>query len=137
MISPDSMEDHQRYGETVHGEPLPWLIVCDPTAETGARYGALREEEHEHGGFWNRTLWIVNRDGVITHRARPWEVSGSEATQGMLDAYQQLFTWLGAEAGQYFEFCGVGTPERKALDAWEPRRTRPHRLLSAQVRRVK
>ena len=35
-----------------------------------------------------------------------------------LDAHQLLFTWLGAEPGQYFQFCTVGTSERKALDEW-------------------
>lgn len=116
VISPDPREDHRRYGEIVFGEELPWLFVSDPEWEIGRRYAALREEEHPHGGFWNRTLWIVDREGTIAQRAQPWEVSGGEVTQGMLDAYQLLFTWLGAAAGEYFEFCTVGTAERKALE---------------------
>lgn len=117
MISPDPLEYHHRYGQLLFGEELPWLVVSDPTCDIARRYGALRSDEHDHGGFWRRSLWIVSRDAVIMHRALPWKVGG-EVTAELEAAFKQLFTWTGAEGGEFVSSCSPGSDANVALKAW-------------------
>jgi peroxiredoxin len=73
MISPDSLEQHRQYALTLFGEQLPYLFASDRALDIARRYGLLRAEEHHHGGFYYRSLWILNSDATITHRSVPWE----------------------------------------------------------------
>lgn len=95
------------------GEPAPYPFVSDPMCDIARRYGVLRETEHPHGGFWNRSLWIINRDGVIIHRLLPWQVStqDGQVTKRQIAEYQRLFTLIGSEPGDYVALCGVGPHE--------------------------
>ena len=63
----------------------------------------------------------MERDELETFNALPWNVSSAndESTEReRADAYQLLFAWLGADPGEYQEFCQVGSSERHELDGW-------------------
>jgi peroxiredoxin len=66
MISPDSREQHRQYAVAQFGEELPYLFVSGSSFDIARRYGLLREKEHHHGGFYYRSLWVLNRDATIT-----------------------------------------------------------------------
>lgn len=104
MISPDSLEQHRKYALTLLGEELPYLYVSDSTLDIARRYGLIREEEHPHGGFYYRSLWILDRDATITHKSVPWEGNADVAE------YQKLFTLIGSEPGEWRATCGVREP---------------------------
>lgn len=95
MISPDSLEQHRQYALALFGEDLPYLFVSDSDLDIARRYGLLRENEHHHGGFYYRSLWILNPDAAITHKSVPWE-GNSEVAE-----YQRLFTLIGSEPGEW------------------------------------
>jgi peroxiredoxin len=101
MISPDSREQHRQYSLARFGEELPYLFVSDGILDIARRYGLLREEEHHHGGFYCRSLWILNRDATITHKSVPWEGNAEVAE------YQKLFTLIGSEPGEWRATCGL------------------------------
>jgi peroxiredoxin len=109
VISPDSPDQHRAYGLERFGEELPYLFVSDPTWAIGRRYGVLRPDEHPHGGFWNRSLWVVNRDGAITHRLCPWEVStqNGQIMERQQREYRRLFEFIGAEPGEFIGLCDL------------------------------
>ena len=90
MISPDSREQHRQYALTLFGAELPYLYVSDSTLDIARRYGLIREEEHPHGGFYYRSLWILNRHATITHKSVPWEGNAE------VEEYQKLFRLIGA-----------------------------------------
>jgi peroxiredoxin len=104
MISPDSLEQHRQYALTLFGDALPYLYVSDSTLDIARRYGLLREEEHPHGGFYYRSLWILNRDATITHKSVPWEGNAQ------VEEYQKLFTLIGSEPGEWRATCGLKDP---------------------------
>ena len=95
MISPDSLEQHRQYALTLFGAELPYLFVSDSTLDIAQRYGLIREQEHHHGGFYYRSLWILNRDATIIHKSLPWEGNAEVAE------YQKLFTLIGSEPGEW------------------------------------
>ena len=101
MVSPDSFEQHRQYAHTLFAEELPYLFVSDRVLDIARRYG-LREEEHDHGGFYYRSLWILNSDATITHKSVPWEGNAD------VEEYQKLFTLIGSEPGEWRATCGVG-----------------------------
>ncbi len=105
MISPDSLEQHRQYALTLFGEELPYLYVSDSSLDIARRYGLIREEEHPHGGFYYRSLWILNRDATIAHKSVPWEGNAQ------VEEYQKLFTLIGSEAGEWRATCGLRDPE--------------------------
>lgn len=109
VISPDSLAQHQSYGMDRFGEELPYLFVSDPTWDIARRYAALRSDEHPHGGFWNRSLWVVDGQGIITHKLRPWAVSTQDGqiSQRQIDEYRRLFAFIGAESGDFIALCDV------------------------------
>ena len=72
MISPDSLEEHRKYALTLFGEELPYLYVSDRNLDIARRYGLIRKTEHPHGGFYYRSLWILNPEAVIIHKSVPW-----------------------------------------------------------------
>ena len=106
MISPDSLEEHGKYALALFGEELPYLYVSDGDLEIARRYGLIRKEEHPHGGFYYRSLWILNRDGLITYKSVPWE--GNAEVQ----EYQKLFTLIDSEVGEWRATCGLSAPEK-------------------------
>lgn len=110
IFSPDSLGDHLRYGRERFDEELPWRFVSDPAWGVARRYGVLRDQGHPHGGFWNRSLWVLDRAGIIAHRLLPWEVSttNGQVTEGQIAEYGRLFTLIGAEPGEYQAACDVG-----------------------------
>ena len=107
IVSPDSAERHKQYGLEHYGEELPFLFVSDPACEIAQRYGVLRGEEHPHGGFWSRSLWILDGHGVIRHRLLPWQVNTQDGqiSEGQIAEYQRLFALIGSEPGEYVAFC--------------------------------
>ena len=109
MLSPDSREQHREYALTHFGEELPYLFVSDSDLNIARRYGLLRAEEHHHGGFYYRSLWILNRDATITHKSVPWEGNAE------VEEYQKLFTLIGSEPGEWRFTCGLRQPG--SLDA--------------------
>ena len=104
MISPDSLEEHRQYALTLFGEELPYLFVSDRDLDIARRYGLLRAQEHHHGGFYYRSLWVLDRDALITHKSVPWE--GNE----QVEEYQKLFTLIGSEPGEWRATCGLRQP---------------------------
>jgi alkyl hydroperoxide reductase subunit AhpC len=102
MVSPDSLERHRQYAMTLLGEELPYLFVPDRALEIARRYGLLREAEHHHGGFYYRSLWILDSDATITHKSVPWEGNAD------VEEYQKLFTLIGSEPGEWRATCSVG-----------------------------
>ena len=105
MISPDTPEQHRQYALTLFGEELPYLFVSDDGLDIARRYGLLRREEHPHGGFYYRSLWILGRDALITHKSVPWEGNAE------VEEYQKLFTLIGSEPGEWRFTCGLRQPE--------------------------
>jgi alkyl hydroperoxide reductase subunit AhpC len=100
MISPDSHEHHRQYALSLFGGELPYLFVPDSDLDIARRYDLLREEEHHHGGFYYRSLWILDSDATITHKSVPWEGNAE------VEAYQELFTLIGSEPGEWRATCG-------------------------------
>ena len=49
MISPDSLDEHRRYGLKLFGEELPYLYVSDSDLDIARRYRLSRKEEHLTG----------------------------------------------------------------------------------------
>ena len=95
MISPDSLEAHRKYALTLLREELPYLYVSDSNLDIARRYGLIRKKEHPHGGFYYRSLWILNSDAMITHKSVPWEGNSS------VEKYQRLFKLIESEAGEW------------------------------------
>ncbi len=106
MISPDSLEEHRNYALALFGEKLPYLYVSDSNLDIARRYGLLREEEHPHGGFYYRSLWILNRDATIMHKSVPWEGNAS------VEEYQRLFTLIDSAPGEWRATCGLKEPHK-------------------------
>jgi peroxiredoxin len=106
MISPDPLEEHRKYALALFGEELPYIYVSDSDLEIARRYGLIRKEEHPHGGFYYRSLWILNRDGLITYKSVPWEGNAE------VKEYQKLFTLIDSEAGDWRATCGLSAPEK-------------------------
>jgi len=101
MISPDSRERHRQYALTLFGEELPYLYVSDSDLCIARRYGLIRKEEHPHGGFYYRSLWILGRDSVITHKSLPWTGNAD------IHEYQRLFALIGSDPGEWKGMCGL------------------------------
>jgi peroxiredoxin len=106
MISPDSLEAHRKYALTLLREELPYLYVSDSNLDIARRYGLIRKTEHPHGGFYYRSLWILNSDAMITHKSVPWEGNSS------VEEYQRLFKLIESEAGEWRTTCGLREPQR-------------------------
>ena len=106
MISPDTLEEHRKYALTLFCEELPYLYVSDRNLDIARRYGLIRKEEHPHGGFYYRSLWILNRDAVITYKSVPWEGNAQ------VGEYQRLFELIGSEPGKWRATCGLRETER-------------------------
>jgi peroxiredoxin len=101
MISPDSLEEHRKYALTLFREELPYLYVSDGNLDIARRYGLIRKEEHPHGGFYYRSLWILNRDARITDKSVPWEGNSQ------VEEYQRLFKLIDSESGEWRATCGL------------------------------
>ena len=101
MISPDSREQHRQYALTLLGEELPYLYVSDPDLQIARRYGLTRREEHPHGGFYYRSLWILDRDAIITYKSVPWDGNSQ------VKEYQRLFTLIDSEPGVWRPACDL------------------------------
>jgi len=106
LISPDSLEEHRKYALTLFGEELPYLYVSDSNLDIARRYGLTRKEEHPHGGFYYRSLWILNRDARITYKSVPWEGNAQ------VEEYQKLFTLIDSKPGEWRSTRGLSEPER-------------------------
>jgi peroxiredoxin len=105
MISPGSLEEHRKYALALCGEELPYLYVSDGNLEIARCYGLIRNKEHPHGGFYYRSLWILNRDARIIHKSVPWEGNAK------LEEYQRLFRFIDSEPGEWRATCGLRQPE--------------------------
>jgi peroxiredoxin len=101
LISPDSLEEHRKYALALFHQELPYLYVSDGNLDIARRYGLIRKEEHPHGGFYYRSLWVLNRDAMITHKSVPWEGNAN------LQEYQKLFELIGSEPGEWRAICGL------------------------------
>ena len=106
MISPDTLEQHRTYALELFGEELPYLFISDADLEIARRYRLRRTEEHPHGGFYYRSLWILDRDAMILHRDVPWEGNSS------VEEYQKLFKLIDSEPGEWRVTCGLRAPEK-------------------------
>jgi peroxiredoxin len=106
MISPDSLEAHREYALRLFREELPYLYVSDRNLDLARSYGLIRTKEHPHGGFYYRSLWIVDRDAMITYKSVPWEGNAK------VEEYQRLFNLIGSEAGEWIATCGLRETEK-------------------------
>lgn len=106
MISPDSTEQHRQYSLTLVSEELPYLYVSDPDLGVARRYGLIREQEHPHGGFYYRSVWILDHAGVITYKSVPWQGNVQ------IEEYQKLFSLIGSEPGEWRATCGLTDSEK-------------------------
>jgi len=105
-LSPDSREEHRAYALALFGEELPYLYVSDSDLDIARRYDLLQEQEHPHGGFYCRSLWILDDAGVIVYKSVPWKGNIQ------VEEYKKLFDLIGSEPGEWRETRGLG----KALD---------------------
>ena len=101
MISPDPLQVHRNYAATLFGEELPYRYVSDSTLEIARRYGLIRQAEHPHGGFYYRSLWILDRDANIVYKSVPWQGNVN------VEEYQRLFQLIGGEPGEWRATCGL------------------------------
>lgn len=101
MISPDSLDQHRQYARTLFDGELPYLFVSDGDLAIARRYGLLRDVEHHHGGYYYRSLWVLDRGATIIHKSVPWEGNAEVAE------YQKLFVLVGSAAGEWRATCGV------------------------------
>lgn len=106
MISPDSLEAHRKYALTLFREELPYLYASDCNFDLARRYGLIRTKEHPHGGFYYRSLWIVDRHALITYKSVPWEGNAK------VEEYQRLFNLIGSEPGEWRATCGLRETEK-------------------------
>jgi peroxiredoxin len=106
LVSPDSLAAHLKYALDLFAEEFPFLFVSDSTLEIARSYSLLRKREHPHGGFYYRSLWVIDRDGIIAHKSVPWDTNRGQ------EAYQQLFTLIGSEPGQWIARCGLAGAAR-------------------------
>lgn len=106
MISPDSLEVHRQYALTLFRDELPYLYVSDSDLDIARRYGLIRKDEHPHGGFYYRSLWILNRDALITYKSVPWEGNAQ------VEEYQKLFTLIDSEPGEWRVTCSSREPQK-------------------------
>lgn len=105
MISPDPLEAHRKYALMLFCEELPYPYVSDSNLDLARLYGLIRKKEHPHGGFYYRSLWIVDRDAVITYKSVPWEGNAK------VEEYQRLFNLIGSEPGEWIATCGLRETE--------------------------
>src|SRR4030095_2574258 len=103
MISPYTPEQHRQYSSTLFGEELPYLFVSDEGLKIARCYGLLRQNEHPHGGYYYRSLWILDRHAVIRHKSVPWEGNAE------VEEYQKLFSLIGSAPG-WRSTCGLRQP---------------------------
>lgn len=101
MISPDSLEQHRQYAAMLFDGALPYLFVSDSDLDIARRYGLLRAVEHHHGGYYYRSLWVLDHEATILHKSVPWEGNAEVAE------YQKLFALIGSAAGEWRATCGV------------------------------
>jgi peroxiredoxin len=101
MVSPDPIEEHRQYALRLFHEELPYLFVSDSNRDIARSYGLIRKEEHPHGGFYYRSLWILNRDAVIAYKSVPWEGNAR------VEDYQRLFKLIGSAPGEWTPTCGL------------------------------
>ena len=106
MISPDSLEAHRKYALTLFHEELPYRYVSDSNLDIARRYGLIRKKEHPHGGFYYRSLWILNRNAIILHKSVPWDGNSS------VEEYQKLFKLIDSEPGEWRATCGLKEPQK-------------------------
>ena len=106
MISPDPPANHRDYALGLFGEELPYLYVADGDLDIARRYGLIRAREHPHGGFYYRSLWVLDRDARIVHKSVPWEGNTS------VREYQALFALIGSELGEWRATCIANAPPR-------------------------
>ena len=106
MISLDPLEAHRKYALTLFHEELPYRYVSDSNLEIARRYGLIRKKEHPHGGFYYRSLWILNRNAIILHKSVPWEGNSS------VEEYQKLFKLIDSEPGEWRATCGLKQPQK-------------------------
>ena len=95
MISPDSLEEHRKYAQTLFHEELPYHYVADQDLDIARRYGLIRKEEHPHGGYYYRSLWLLDRTAVIVAKFVPWQGNAQ------VEEYQRLFQLVGSVAGEW------------------------------------
>ena len=101
LVSPDTLAAHRKYALDLFGEEFPFFFFSDTTREIARSYSLLRELEHPHGGFYHRSLWIIDQEGIIAYKSVPWDVNQN------LEAYQRLFTLIGSKPGQWIARCGL------------------------------
>jgi peroxiredoxin len=106
MISPDPFEEHRKYALALFGEELPYLYVSDTDLDIARRYGLIRKKEHPHGGFYYRSLWILNRDAGIAYKSVPWQGNAR------VEEYQRLFKLIDSEPGEWRPTCGLREPQK-------------------------
>jgi peroxiredoxin Q/BCP len=67
-VSTDPAEEHASWAADAD---FPFLFGSDPGAEVGRRYGAYRQRSD--GSYTdNRTLFVIDSEGVIVWRAAPF-----------------------------------------------------------------
>jgi len=107
MITPDPIEQHRKYALALFGEELPYLYVSDNNLDIARCYGLIRKNEHPHGGYYYRSLWILSRDGRIVYRSVQWEGNAR------VEDYQALFQLINSEPGEWRPTCGLGKQEQR------------------------
>lgn len=85
-VSTDSPEDLRDWATDAE---FPFLFGSDPKSEVGRAYGAYRDLGE--GRFINnRTLFIIDRDGVIAWRAAPFREVDPTAYEELARALEAI-----------------------------------------------
>ena len=95
VISPDTMAEHRSYALRLFGEEFPYLFVPDPKIDIAKRLGVLRKPGHPKGWLYYRSLWIINRQGMIKHKSVPWNGTRD------VEQYEKLFRLIGGQEGTW------------------------------------
>ena len=83
-ISPDSLESHSSFCESLGGCPFP--LASDPRLEVARSYEALADD----GSNEVRSVYVLEQDGIIIHKI-PWYQPGN------VGQFMEIFQALGLE----------------------------------------
>jgi peroxiredoxin len=83
-ISNDDLDSHRRFAESLGGLDFPHL--SDAELKVSGLYNVVNDS----GNGCRRSLFVIDRDGVIRHANRAYQVNEQSQYQAVLDALSQI-----------------------------------------------
>jgi peroxiredoxin 2/4 len=78
-ISNDSIQSHCDFGESLGGLDFPH--VSDENLEVSGKYGVINDS----GKGCRRSIFVIDRDGVLRHVNRAYQVGEASQYQAIFD----------------------------------------------------